>query len=38
MQDCWRENPDDRPTFEKLRKDLKEMENQNQVEEKQTKL
>ena len=31
MQDCWQENPDDRPTFENLRKDLKEMENQHQV-------
>lgn len=26
MLDCWQENPDNRPTFENLRKDLKEME------------
>ena len=32
MQDCWQENPDDRPIFENLRNDLKEMENQHQVE------
>ena len=31
MQDCWQENPDDRPMFENLRNDLKEMENQHQV-------
>ena len=31
MQDCWRENPDDRPTFENLRDELKEMESQHQV-------
>ena len=31
MQDCWQENPDDRPVFESLRDDLKEMENQHQV-------
>ena len=31
MQDCWQENPDDRPTFEILREELKEMENQHQV-------
>ncbi|KAL9958174.1 hypothetical protein ACROYT_G035150 [Oculina patagonica] len=30
MQDCWREDPDDRPTFENLRDELKEMENQHQ--------
>ncbi|KAL9964662.1 hypothetical protein ACROYT_G028337 [Oculina patagonica] len=30
MQDCWQENPDDRPTFEYLRDELKEMENQHQ--------
>ncbi|XP_066025219.1 fibroblast growth factor receptor 4-like isoform X2 [Pocillopora verrucosa] len=30
MQDCWQENPDDRPMFENLRNDLKEMENQHQ--------
>ena len=31
MQACWQENPDDRPMFESLRNDLKEMENQHQV-------
>lgn len=31
MQDCWQEDPDDRPTFENLRDELKEMENQHQV-------
>lgn len=31
MLDCWREDPDDRPTFENLRDKLKEMENQHQV-------
>ena len=31
IQDCWQENPDDRPMFENLRNDLKEMENQHQV-------
>ena len=31
MQDCWREDPDDRPTFENLRDELKEMESQHQV-------
>ena len=31
MQDCWRENLDDRPTFENLRDELKEMESQHQV-------
>jgi len=31
MQDCWREDPDDRPMFENLRDELKEMENQHQV-------
>ncbi len=31
MQGCWQENPDDRPTFEYLRDELKEMENQHQV-------
>jgi len=30
MQDCWRGDPDDRPTFENLRDELKEMENQHQ--------
>ena len=31
MQDCWQEDPDDRPTFENLSNQLKEMENQHQV-------
>ena len=31
MQDCWQEDPNDRPTFENLRHELKEMENQHQV-------
>lgn len=31
MQDCWQEDPNDRPTFENLRDELKEMENQHQV-------
>lgn len=31
MQDCWQEDPNDRPTFEKLRKVLKEMENQQRL-------
>ena len=31
MQDCWREDLNDRPTFENLRDELKEMENQHQV-------
>lgn len=30
MQDCWQEDPNDRPTFENLRDELKEMENQHQ--------
>ena len=38
MQDCWKENPDDRPMFENLRNDLKEMENQHQVKYLQNKL
>ena len=37
MQDCWQENPDDRPIFENLKNDLKEMENQHQVEYLQSK-
>ena len=31
MQDCWQEDPNDRPTFEDLRDELKEMKNQHQV-------
>jgi len=26
MKKCWEENPNDRPTFEKLRKTMKDME------------
>ena len=37
MQDCWQENPDDHPIFENLKNDLKEMENQHQVEYLQSK-
>ena len=28
---CWQENPDERPTFNALRTELKEMENQDKV-------
>ena len=31
MIQCWQENPDDRPTFEILRDELKDMENQHKV-------
>ena len=31
MQECWQEDPNDRPTFDILRDELKEMENQHQV-------
>ena len=31
MLKCWEENPDDRPTFENLRDELKDMENQHKV-------
>ena len=31
MLDCWRENPVDRPTFERLRNTMKEMEGNRKV-------
>ena len=31
MLDCWRENPVDRPTFERLRNTMKEMERNHKV-------
>ena len=31
MLDCWRENPLDRPTFERLRNTMKEMERNHKV-------
>ena len=31
MLDCWRENPVDRPTFERLRNIMKEMEGNHKV-------
>ena len=31
MRNCWQEEPDDRPSFEKLRRELKLMENQHKV-------
>ena len=31
MSNCWQEDPDDRPTFEGLRGELKRMENQHKV-------
>ena len=31
MSNCWKEDPDDRPTFESLRGELKRMENQHKV-------
>ena len=31
MLDCWRENPVDRPTFERLRNTMKEMEGNDKV-------
>ena len=31
MLDCWKENPVDRPTFEKLRNTMKEMEGNHKV-------
>ena len=32
MTKCWKDDPNLRPSFEKLRKKLKEMENQHKVE------
>ena len=32
MTDCWRDEPNLRPSFEKLRNKLREMENQHKVE------
>ena len=31
MRNCWQEEPDDRPSFEQLRRELKLMENQHKV-------
>ena len=31
MSNCWKEDPDDRPTFEGLSGELKRMENQHKV-------
>ena len=31
MRNCWQEEPDDRPSFEQLRHELKRMENQHKV-------
>ena len=31
MLECWRENPVDRPTFERLRNTMKEMEGNHKV-------
>ena len=31
MLSCWHEDPDNRPTFENLRSELKRMENQHKV-------
>ena len=31
MLDCWRENPVDRPTFERLKNTMKEMERNHKV-------
>ena len=31
MRNCWQEEPDDRPSFEQLQRELKLMENQHKV-------
>ena len=31
MLNCWKEEPDDRPSFDQLRHELKRMENQHKV-------
>ena len=31
MRNCWQEQPDDRPSFEQLRHELKQMANQHKV-------
>ena len=31
MTNCWNDDPNLRPSFEKLREELKEMENQHKV-------
>ena len=38
MLNCWQEDPDETPTFEDLRHELKEMENQTKVKQTSTPL